>query len=91
VLGTIQAQAGRHPGEDAERGRELIAQLQRLRDLYVMGDLTKPQYAMRRQVMDEELQRAKPPTDPTWTVRKPSSKTSRASGTPSPSQPSDAS
>ena len=29
-----------------------------------MGDITKPQYAMRRQMMDEELQRAKPPTDP---------------------------
>jgi hypothetical protein len=29
-----------------------------------MGDLTKPQYAMRRRVVEEELQRAKPPTDP---------------------------
>ncbi len=64
VLGTIQAQAGGHPGEDAERRRELTAQLERLRDLYVMGDITKPQYAMRRQMMEEELQRAKPPTDP---------------------------
>jgi hypothetical protein len=64
VLDTIQTQAGAHPGENAERRRELTAQLQRLRDLYVMGDVTKPQYAMRRQTMEEELQRAKPPTDP---------------------------
>jgi hypothetical protein len=64
VLDTIQAQTGGHPGEDAERRRELTAQLERLRDLYVMGDITKPQYAMRRQMMEEELQRAKPPTDP---------------------------
>jgi hypothetical protein len=64
VLDTIQAQTGGHPDEDAERRRELTAQLERLRDLYVMGDITKPQYAMRRQMMEEELQRAKPPTDP---------------------------
>jgi DNA invertase Pin-like site-specific DNA recombinase len=64
VLDAIQAQAEGHPGEDAERRRELTAQLGRLRDLYVMGDITKPQYAMRRQMMEEELQRAKPPIDP---------------------------
>jgi hypothetical protein len=64
VLDTIQTQSGTHPGEDAERRRELTAQLERLRDLYVMGDMTKPQYAMRRQMMEEELQRTKPPTDP---------------------------
>jgi hypothetical protein len=29
-----------------------------------MGDITKPQYTMRRQMLEEELQRAKPPTDP---------------------------
>ena len=91
VLDAIQAQAGGHPGEDAERRRELTAQLERLRDLYVMGDITKPQYAMRRQMMEEELQRAKPPTDPDLDRARPSSKTSRASGTPSQSQPSDAS
>jgi DNA invertase Pin-like site-specific DNA recombinase len=64
VLDAIQTHSGAHPGEDAERRRELTAQLERLRDLYVMGDITKPQYAMRRQMMEEELQRAKPPTDP---------------------------
>lgn len=91
VLDTIQAQTGGHPGEDAERRRELTAQLERLRDLYVMGDITKPQYAMRRQMMEEELQRAKPQPTPTWTARRQSSKTSRASGTPSQSPPSGAS
>jgi site-specific DNA recombinase len=64
VLDAIQAQTGGHPGEDAERRRELTTQLERLRDLYVMGDITKPQYAMRRQMMEEELQRTKPPTNP---------------------------
>jgi hypothetical protein len=29
-----------------------------------MGDLTKAQYVMRRQALEEELQRTKPPTDP---------------------------
>jgi hypothetical protein len=49
---------------DPARRRELITQLERLRDLYLMGDLTKAQYVMRRQAIEEELQRAKPPTDP---------------------------
>jgi hypothetical protein len=64
VLDTIQAQAGTRPGEDAERRRQLTSQLERLRDLYVMGDLTKPEYVMRRQALEEELQRTKPPTNP---------------------------
>jgi hypothetical protein len=29
-----------------------------------MGDLTKPAYIMRRQALEEELQRTKPPTNP---------------------------
>jgi DNA invertase Pin-like site-specific DNA recombinase len=64
MLNTIQAQTGTRPGEDAERRRQLANQLERLRDLYVMGDLTKPEYVMRRQALEEELQRAKPPTNP---------------------------
>ena len=63
ILDTIQAEAGGHPGEDAERRRELTAQLERLRELYLMGDITKPQHVMRRQVIEEELQRTKPPTN----------------------------
>ena len=42
----------------------MTAQLERLRDLCVTGDLTKPMYVMQRQVLEEELQHAKPPTDP---------------------------
>lgn len=64
MLDTIQAQTGTRPGEDAERRRQLTSQLERLRDLYVMGDLTKPKYVMRRQALEEELQRTKPPTNP---------------------------
>jgi hypothetical protein len=64
ALDTIQAQAGARPGEDVERRRTLTSQLERLRDLYVMGDLTKPEYVMRRQALEEELQRTKPPTNP---------------------------
>ncbi len=52
--------------EDPEgtRRRDLAAQLERLQDLYVMGDLTKPQYVMRRQALEDELERIGPPTDP---------------------------
>lgn len=64
ILDTIQAETGGHPGDDAERRRELTGQLERLRELYLMGDITKPQYVMRRQIIEEELQRAKPPTNP---------------------------
>jgi hypothetical protein len=64
ILDTIGTETGGRPGEDAERRRELTSQLERLRELYVMGDITKPQYVMRRQIMEEELQRTKPPTDP---------------------------
>jgi DNA invertase Pin-like site-specific DNA recombinase len=64
VLDTITAETQRHPGEDQERRRELLTQLDRLQDLYVLGDLTKPRYVMRRQTLEEELQRLAPPTDP---------------------------
>jgi hypothetical protein len=64
ILDTIQAETGGHSGDDAERRRELTGQLERLRELYLMGDITKPQYVMRRQTIEEELQRTKPPTNP---------------------------
>ncbi len=64
VLDTIQAHTGTRAGEEAGRRRQLTSQLERLRDLYVMGDLTKPEYVMRRQALEEELQRTKPPTNP---------------------------
>jgi site-specific DNA recombinase len=52
--------------EDAggARRRDLTAQLERLQDLYVMGDITKPRYVLRRQALEDELERIGPPTDP---------------------------
>ncbi len=64
VLDTISSATNEHPGEDQERRRELLTQLDRLQDLYVLGDLTKPRYVMRRQTLEEELQRLAPPADP---------------------------
>ncbi len=49
---------------DGTRRRDLTAQLERLQDLYVMGDITKPQYVQRRQALEQELERLGPPTDP---------------------------
>jgi hypothetical protein len=45
--------------------KELPSQLQRLQDLYVLGDLPEAQYVMRRQAIEEEVQRlGTPATDP---------------------------
>jgi hypothetical protein len=41
-----------------------LSQLDRLQDLYVLGDLAEPRYVMRRQALEEELQRLAPPADP---------------------------
>jgi hypothetical protein len=43
---------------------ELVGQLERLRDLNAMGDLSKSEYVLRRQALEEELARAAPPFDP---------------------------
>ena len=64
VLDKIRAAAHQHPREDQQRLRDLLTQLDRLQDLYVLGDLTKPRYIMRRQALEEELQRLAPPADP---------------------------
>ena len=64
VLGVIRAEAKRLGGDDPARRRELHGQLDRLRDLYVLGDLTKNQYVMKRQAIEEELSRHAPPIDP---------------------------
>jgi D-alanyl-D-alanine carboxypeptidase len=40
--------AARHSRVKTERRRELVSQLTRLRDLYVMGDLPKGEYILRR-------------------------------------------
>jgi hypothetical protein len=41
-----------------------VGQLERLRDLYVMGDLSKSEYVLRRQALEDELSRTRPPFDP---------------------------
>lgn len=58
------SEAAHDAGADGTRHRDLTAQLERLQDLYIMGDITKPQYVMRRQALEQELERLGPPTDP---------------------------
>jgi site-specific DNA recombinase len=63
VLDKITEQAGRE-NEGPDRRGELAEQLRRLQDLYLLGDLTKPQYIMRRQAVQDELERLQPCPDP---------------------------
>ncbi len=62
VLASIRS-AARRSGAKTERRRELVGQLERLRDLYVMGDLLKSEYVLRRQALEDELARTGPPLD----------------------------
>jgi hypothetical protein len=64
LLHTLKAASTHGSEPTGERRAELLGQLQRLQDLYVLGDLTKAQYVMRRQALEEEVQRLGPPTDP---------------------------
>ena len=64
LLHAVRDRVAEREEQPAERRAELVSQLERLRDLYVMGDLTKAQYVMRRQAIEEELQRSGPPADP---------------------------
>jgi hypothetical protein len=64
LLQTLHADTADTAKQPAEKRNELLAQLQRLQDLYVLGDLTKAQYVMRRQALEEELQRLGPPAEP---------------------------
>jgi DNA invertase Pin-like site-specific DNA recombinase len=64
ILDAIRTQAGVAPDDAGNRRRALTGQLDRLRELYVMGDLPKAQYVMRRQALEEELQRTASPADP---------------------------
>ena len=63
ILASIRS-AANGANDDATRRRELVGQLERLRDLYVMGDLSKGEYVLHRQAFEEELARAAPPFDP---------------------------
>ena len=64
VLAALRAEARTNGGDNGGRRRELHGQLDRLRDLYVLGDLTRSQYVLRRQTLQEELERTAPPLDP---------------------------
>jgi hypothetical protein len=63
ILASIRS-AARGSNNDGLRRRELVRQLERLRDLYVMGDLSKSEYVLRRQALEEQLARIRPPFDP---------------------------
>jgi site-specific DNA recombinase len=63
-LDAIRAEAKRRSDPEPDHRHELLGQLERLQDLYVMGDLPKNQYVMRRQAIEEELERVGPPHDP---------------------------
>jgi site-specific DNA recombinase len=63
MLDTLRAEPDGQP-KDPTRRADLLIQLGRLRDLFLMGDYTKAQYVMRRQALEEELQRTAPPATP---------------------------
>jgi FKBP-type peptidyl-prolyl cis-trans isomerase (trigger factor) len=63
VLASLRG-AARRSDDIAVRRRELIRQLNRLRDLYVMEDLSKSEYLVRRQAIEEQLERTGMPLDP---------------------------
>src|ERR1700722_12364340 len=64
LLQTLKAQTAEHTEQPAERRNELLDQLQRLQALYVLGDLNKAESTMRRQALEEELQRQGSPAEP---------------------------
>jgi site-specific DNA recombinase len=63
VLEKLTEQARAQDG-GPDRRAALADQLRRLQDVYVLGDLTKAQYVMRRQAVQDELERLAPPADP---------------------------
>jgi hypothetical protein len=63
MVKAIEAERPRRDPASARRN-ELLGQLKRLQDLYVLSDLPKAQYVMRRQAIEEELQRLGAPADP---------------------------
>jgi hypothetical protein len=62
ILAKITHQA--HADDDQARRSELMGQADRLKDLYLLGDLTKAQYIMHRQAIQDELERLEPTIDP---------------------------
>ena len=64
TLSAVASQAASLTGNDPARRRELVSQLERLQDLYVIGDLSRDRYVLKRQALEEELQRLGSPADP---------------------------
>jgi hypothetical protein len=56
VVKAIGAHVNQQDG-GPDRRAELAEQLRRIQDLYVLGDLTKAKYIMRRQAIQDELER----------------------------------
>ncbi len=64
IVKAVKAERPKRDPANAKR-KELLGQLQRLQDLYVLGDIPKAQYVMRRQAIEEEVQRlGTPAADP---------------------------
>jgi Recombinase zinc beta ribbon domain len=63
VLASLRG-AARRSDDVAAKRRELIRQLNRLRDLYVIEDMSKGEYLVRRQAIEEQLERTGMPLDP---------------------------
>jgi DNA invertase Pin-like site-specific DNA recombinase len=60
ALDVIAANHARESRIQKATRRKLIEQLARLQDLYVLGDLTRTQYVLRRRLTQEELQQLTP-------------------------------
>jgi DNA invertase Pin-like site-specific DNA recombinase len=61
VLRRLREATQRGDERQAEtRRRELLAQLARVKDLYVMGDLTKEEYSQRKRVLERDLPALEP-------------------------------
>jgi DNA invertase Pin-like site-specific DNA recombinase len=91
VLDTISSATNHHPGEDQQRRRELLTQLDRLQDLYVLGDLTKAATSCAARPSRKSSNASRHRPTPTSTAPRNYSATSPPSGTQSPTQPSAAS
>jgi hypothetical protein len=63
MVAAVEADRPKRDPASARRS-ELLGQLKRLQDLYVLGDLPKAQYVMRRQAIEEKVQRLGAPADP---------------------------
>jgi hypothetical protein len=66
--------------DDDARRSELMGQADRLKNHYMLSELTKAQYGMGRQAIEDELGRLEPTIDPTLPRPARSSRSSPAAG-----------